>query len=44
MNRKMLDAIRTDTEAFRLARALLTGEDMFGAEFIEAHRAGRLGE
>jgi len=32
-----------ETEAFRLARALLTGEDPFGVEYITAHREGRLG-
>ncbi len=30
-------------EPFRLARAVLTGEDMFGMEYIAAHREGRLG-
>lgn len=29
-------------EPFRLARAFLTGEDMYGMEFIAAHRDGRL--
>jgi len=29
-------------EPFRLARAFLTGKDMFGAEFIAAHRDGKL--
>jgi len=33
----------TSTEAFKLARAFLTGEDMYGMEFIAAHREGRLG-
>ena len=32
-----------DSEAFRLARALLTGEDVFGVEFIAAYREGKLG-
>lgn len=30
-------------ESYRMAAALLTGEDAFGMEFIEAYRAGRLG-
>jgi 5-methyltetrahydrofolate--homocysteine methyltransferase len=33
----------TSTEAFKLARAFLTGEDMYGMEFIAAHREGKLG-
>jgi len=33
----------TSAEAFKLAKAFLTGEDMFGMEFIAAHRQGRLG-
>lgn len=32
-----------DSDAYRLAADLLTGVDMFGVEFIEAFRAGRLG-
>ena len=36
-------AMDTSTEAFKLARAFLTGEDMYGMEFIAAHREGRLG-
>jgi 5-methyltetrahydrofolate--homocysteine methyltransferase len=32
-----------DDEAYRLAAAMLTGEDAFGIEFIEAFRAGKLG-
>jgi hypothetical protein len=32
-----------DAEPYRLAAAMLTGEDAFGMEFIEAFRAGRLG-
>jgi 5-methyltetrahydrofolate--homocysteine methyltransferase len=31
-----------DSEAYRLAAAMLTGEDAFGMAFIEAYRAGRL--
>lgn len=39
-------ALRPDrsTDAYRLAVDLLTGADAFGVEFIEAFRAGRLGE
>lgn len=43
MNAKILAAVDTTTEPFKLAKALLTGEDMFGAEFIMAHREGKLG-
>ncbi len=32
-----------DTEAYKLAAAMLTGEDAFGMAFIEAFRAGSLG-
>ena len=49
----LLDPVQTPPEAiaamdaasepFRLARAFLTGEDVFGTEFIAAHRQGRLG-
>lgn len=31
-----------ESEAYTLARAMLTGEDAFGMEFIDAFRAGRL--
>ena len=44
INEKLLRTLDTSTESFKLAKALLTGEDMFGAEFITAHREGRLGE
>ncbi len=43
INGKALAALDPMTEPFKLARALLTGEDLFGAEFITAHREGRLG-
>ena len=43
MNSKILAAVDTSSEPFRLAKALLTGEDMFGVEFISAHRDGTLG-
>ena len=31
-----------ESEGFKLAKAVLTGEDMFGMEYITAHREGRL--
>jgi 5-methyltetrahydrofolate--homocysteine methyltransferase len=43
INRRTLEAVDIHAEAFRLARALLTGEDLFGTEYIAAHREGRLG-
>ncbi len=43
MNSKILSAVDTTTEPFGLAKALLTGEDLFGADYIMAHREGRLG-
>jgi len=43
MNAKILAAVDTTSEPFKLAKALLTGEDLFGAEFIMAHREGKLG-
>lgn len=44
MNAKILSAVDTTSESFTLAKALLTGEDMFGVEFIMAHREGKLVE
>ncbi len=44
MNAKILAAVDTTSESFKLAQALLTGEDMFGVEFITAHREGKLVE
>lgn len=41
-----VDAIASmdaDSEAFRFAKAVLVGEDMFGMEYITAYREGRLG-
>jgi 5-methyltetrahydrofolate--homocysteine methyltransferase len=43
MNAKILAAVDTTTEPFKLAKGLLTGEDLFGADFITAHREGKLG-
>ncbi len=37
-----LAAQDAQSEPFRLARAVLTGEDMFGVEYIAAHRDGRI--
>ena len=36
-------ALDPESEPFKLAKAVLTGEDMFGMEFITAFRDGRLG-
>jgi len=36
-------AMDPSSETFKLAKAFLTGEDMYGMEFISAHRQGRLG-
>lgn len=43
INARILEALDTKGEPFALAKALLTGEDAFGVEFICAHREGRLG-
>jgi 5-methyltetrahydrofolate--homocysteine methyltransferase len=42
MSPKALAAQDPNSEPFKLARAVLTGEDMFGVEYISAHREGRL--
>lgn len=42
INRKVLNELDRGAESFALARALLTGEDAFGGEFISAYRDGRL--
>jgi len=44
INGKILAGLDRTSEPFRLAQALLTGEDMFGGEYIAAHREGRLGK
>jgi len=44
INPKILATLDTGSEPFRPARSLLAGEDAFGAEFISAHREGRLAE
>jgi 5-methyltetrahydrofolate--homocysteine methyltransferase len=43
INGRILAALDTQSEPFGLAKALLTGEDAFGGEYISAHREGRLG-
>ncbi|MFW5798511.1 MAG: dihydropteroate synthase [Planctomycetota bacterium] len=42
VNVKELASIDTDSEAFKLARAVLVGEDAFGMNYITAHREGKL--
>ncbi|MBI3987880.1 MAG: dihydropteroate synthase [Lentisphaerae bacterium] len=42
INKGVLDKLDTDSEAFRLASALLRGEDEFGMNFIAAHREGKI--
>jgi hypothetical protein len=42
INAEILSALDTQSEGFKLARALLLGEDEFGAEYIQASRDGRI--
>ena len=42
INARLLNALAPDSEGYKLARALLTGEDAFGMNFIEAFRDGRI--
>ncbi len=42
INLKILQGMDTASESYRLARALLMGEDEFGMDFIAAFREGRL--
>lgn len=42
MSAKLIGDMDKDSEKFKLARAVLTGEDMYGMEFITAHRDGSL--
>ena len=42
INAEILSAVDEDGEAVKLARALLTGEDSFGMEYIAASRDGRV--
>ena len=44
INADIVAGLDREAEPFRLARALLTGADAFGAEYIAAHREGRLGQ
>lgn len=37
-----IEALDPESESFTLARAVLEGTDMFGGEYIAAHREGRL--
>jgi len=38
-----ISSLDATTEPFKLARAVLTGEDLYGGEYIAAFREGRLG-
>lgn len=42
INARLLNALASDSEAYKLTHALLTGEDEFGMDFIEAFRDGRI--
>ena len=42
INKGLLNALASDSEGYKLARALLAGEDEFGVNFIEAFRDGRI--
>jgi len=42
VNNDILDSMDTSSEAFKLARALLMGEDEFGMQFITAVRGGTI--
>jgi len=42
INRDILNTLDTASEAFKLAKALLLGEDEFGMNFITASREGRI--
>jgi len=39
---EMIEKLDTDSESFRLARDVLTGQDQFGMAYISAHREGKL--
>jgi len=43
MSAQAIGELDSGSEPFRLAKAVLTGEDMFGMEYITAHREGKLG-
>ena len=42
INASILNALKPDAEDFKLARALLLGEDEYGMEYIAASRDGRI--
>lgn len=42
MPAKAIGAMDQDSEPYKLAAAVLTGKDMYGMEFITAHREGKL--
>lgn len=42
LNLEVLNALDIDSEGYKLARALLLGEDEYGMEFISASRDGRI--
>ena len=44
INARILEALDRNAEPFHLAQALLSGEDLFGEQYITAHRDGRLGK
>lgn len=44
INGRILAALDRTTESYRLAQALLSGQDEFGGEYLIAHREGRLGK
>jgi len=44
INAKILAGLDRSAEPYRLAQALLEGSDEFGAEYLTAHREGRLGK
>jgi hypothetical protein len=44
INGKILAGLDRNAEPYKLAQALLTGQDDFGGEYLTAHRDGRLGK
>jgi 5-methyltetrahydrofolate--homocysteine methyltransferase len=44
INGKILAGLDRNAEPYKLAQALLTGQDEFGGEYLTAHRDGRLGK
>ncbi len=43
MSAQSIGDMDTESEPFKLAKAFLLGEDMYGMEFISAHREGKFG-